>query len=172
MLFRLLGKAAFHLGEQEQAVLAYTRATDINESALPAWKGLVEVFSATGDAAKAAPAYTRLVCKRAPAVSFCEDIEKGAGPEQCSAAQLALSATQEPAKQREYRLGLIDALLRCRDWQRAEQELLQAQAEPGEQDEWVQLQRQLVDVQVQPRQMHSLAACLTSCLSAITKESK
>ena len=69
--------------------------------------------------------------------------------------------TQEPAKQREYRLGLIDALLRCKDWQSAEQELLQAQAEPGEQDEWVQLQRQLVDVQVQPRQLHSLAACLT-----------
>lgn len=76
MLFRLLGKAAFHLGEQEQAVLAYTRATDISESALPAWKGLVEVFSATGDAAKAVPAYTRLVCKRAPAVSVCEHFEK------------------------------------------------------------------------------------------------
>ena len=75
VLYRLLGKAAFHLGEQEQAALAYTRATDIKGSALPAWKGLVEVFSATGEAAKAVPAYTRLVCKQAPALSAREHFE-------------------------------------------------------------------------------------------------
>ena len=58
---RLLGKAAFLLHEHEQAALAYTRATDLNESALPAWKGLAELHTATGDSAKAAAVYDRLV---------------------------------------------------------------------------------------------------------------
>ncbi|KAK9840650.1 hypothetical protein WJX81_006942 [Elliptochloris bilobata] len=80
----LLGKAAYLLGELEQAALAYTRATDISNSALPAWKGLAEVFTASGDAAKAAPVYERL---------------------------LALSESQEPSGKRlELQRSLIDAL--------------------------------------------------------------
>jgi len=58
---RFLGKAAFLLGELDQAALAYTRATEITDGALPAWKGLVEVHTAAGDDAKAAPAYECLV---------------------------------------------------------------------------------------------------------------
>ena len=62
MWCRLLGKAAYLLHEHEQAALAYTHATDLNEGALPAWKGLAELHTATGDSAKAATVYERLVC--------------------------------------------------------------------------------------------------------------
>ena len=61
MWCRLLGKASFLLHEHEQAALAYAHATDLSESALPAWKGLAELHKATGDSAKAASVYERLV---------------------------------------------------------------------------------------------------------------
>ncbi|BDA47118.1 probable tetratricopeptide repeat protein 37 [Coccomyxa sp. Obi] len=41
----LLGKAAFHLGEQSQAEAAYKRALTLSPSALLAWKGLSELLS-------------------------------------------------------------------------------------------------------------------------------
>ncbi len=44
-LYRLLGKAAFQLGEQSQAEAAYRKALDVNPSALLAWKGLSELLT-------------------------------------------------------------------------------------------------------------------------------
>ena len=45
---RLLGKAAFQLGEHGQAEAAYRRAVTVNPSSLLAWKGLSELFISQG----------------------------------------------------------------------------------------------------------------------------
>jgi tetratricopeptide (TPR) repeat protein len=58
---RLIGKSAYHLGEHDQADLAYRKALEVNSDAAPAWKGLAELHTATGNSEKAAEAYLHLV---------------------------------------------------------------------------------------------------------------
>jgi len=58
---RLIGKAAFLLGEPGQSELAYGKATVVRDSMVPAWKGLVELHTAQNDDAKLLPALERLV---------------------------------------------------------------------------------------------------------------
>ena len=45
MSVRLLGKAAFQLGEHAQAEAAYRQAVAVNPSLLLAWKGLSELLN-------------------------------------------------------------------------------------------------------------------------------
>lgn len=45
----LVGKAAFHLEEYEQGVKAYRRILNASPDWIPAWEGLAEIFSTTGD---------------------------------------------------------------------------------------------------------------------------
>ena len=58
---RLLGKAAFKLGDAQQAQAAYRAAIAANDSAPAAWMGLAEVSDATGASELAVEAYERLV---------------------------------------------------------------------------------------------------------------
>ena len=58
---RLLGKAAFKLGDTEQAQSAYRAAIAANDSAPAAWMGLAELADATGASELAAEAHERLV---------------------------------------------------------------------------------------------------------------
>ena len=67
---RLIGKAAFLLGEHAQAALSYKKATELNSEAQPAWKGLVELYTSTSEIQFLADALQRLVRQRAsPALS-------------------------------------------------------------------------------------------------------
>ena len=59
---RLLGKAAFKLGNNQQAAAAYRAAIAANDSAPAAWMGLAELADATGASVLAVEAYERLVC--------------------------------------------------------------------------------------------------------------
>lgn len=56
-----MGEAASHLGEQQQAEVAYRRAVAAAADRLPAWQGLAELFAATGDLPGAVEANQRLV---------------------------------------------------------------------------------------------------------------
>eukprot|EP00879_Flechtneria_rotunda_P010701 GHRR01011183.1.p1 GENE.GHRR01011183.1~~GHRR01011183.1.p1 ORF type:complete len:1628 (+),score=649.14 GHRR01011183.1:120-5003(+) len=56
-----LGKAAFELGEYEQAELSYQKATNVNQKAAQAWQGLSELYHQTQQWAKAADADQALV---------------------------------------------------------------------------------------------------------------
>ncbi len=58
---RLLGKAAFKLGDAQQAQAAYRAAIAANDSAPAAWMGLAEVADATGASELAVEAYEQLV---------------------------------------------------------------------------------------------------------------
>ena len=58
---RLLGKAAFKLGNADQAQTAYRAAVTANDGAPAAWMGLAELADATGAWELAAEAYERLV---------------------------------------------------------------------------------------------------------------
>ncbi len=57
----LLGKAAFKLGDLQQARAAYRAAIAANDSGPAGWMGLAELADATGDAQLAVEAYERLV---------------------------------------------------------------------------------------------------------------
>ena len=59
--YLLVGKAAFLLGEFGQSELAYRKATELNDSLPPAWKGLVELHTSQNDDAKLLPALEPLV---------------------------------------------------------------------------------------------------------------
>ena len=61
-MHRLLGKAAFKLGDTRQAAEAYRAAIAANDSAPAAWMGLAEVADAAGAPQLAVEAYERLVC--------------------------------------------------------------------------------------------------------------
>lgn len=65
MLRRLLGKAAFKLGDTQQAQSAYRAAIAANDSAPAAWMGLAEVADVAGSTELAVEAYERLV-RRCP----------------------------------------------------------------------------------------------------------
>ena len=62
VMHRLLGKAAFRLGNTQQAQAAYRAAIAANNSAPAAWMGLAELADATGAAELAVEAYEQLVC--------------------------------------------------------------------------------------------------------------
>lgn len=59
--FRLLGKVQYKLGHHEASQDAYQHATEAAPQQLPAWKGLAELHTATGNAERALQAYERLV---------------------------------------------------------------------------------------------------------------
>ena len=59
--YLLIGKSAFLLGEPGQSELAYSKATELNDSLPPAWKGLVELHTSQNDDVKLLPALERLV---------------------------------------------------------------------------------------------------------------
>ena len=63
-MLRLIGKAAFLLGEHAQAALSYKKATELNSEAQPAWKGLVELYTSTSDAENLTDALEHLVRQR------------------------------------------------------------------------------------------------------------
>ena len=104
---RLIGKAAFLLKEHGQSELAYRKATEINSALPPAWKGLVELHSATQEDAQLIDALVHLVCTAAVAASLT------AGPrlphlcESCGQLLLAESS-ERPTKQQEYRRRLAE----------------------------------------------------------------
>eukprot|EP00878_Enallax_costatus_P006021 GHUV01006316.1.p1 GENE.GHUV01006316.1~~GHUV01006316.1.p1 ORF type:complete len:690 (+),score=196.02 GHUV01006316.1:93-2072(+) len=56
-----IGKAAFHLGEFEQAEAAYQKATEVNDKAAQAWQGLSELYHETQQWVKAAETDQTLV---------------------------------------------------------------------------------------------------------------
>jgi hypothetical protein len=58
---RLVGKCAFHLGEYQQAELAYRRAAAARPELPGAWRGLAELAAATGSPALLAEASAKLV---------------------------------------------------------------------------------------------------------------
>lgn len=58
---RLGGKASFCTGDNGAANTAYTKATDLDPNALPAWEGTAEVEVAEGNHAKAVETYRKLV---------------------------------------------------------------------------------------------------------------
>lgn len=59
---RILGKAAFQLGEEAQAETAYRKAIGVNPNALLAWKGLAEIYaSRTADFTGSVEANEKLV---------------------------------------------------------------------------------------------------------------
>lgn len=60
-LCSLIGKAAFLLGEYAQSLVAYNRATELNDKAQPAYKGLVELCTTTKDDLKLLDALEHLV---------------------------------------------------------------------------------------------------------------
>ncbi len=57
----LIGKAAFHLNEHQQSELAYRKAVEVNAAALPACKGLAELYTATGNTQGSIQAHQQLV---------------------------------------------------------------------------------------------------------------
>lgn len=57
----LIGKAAYHLKEYQQAELAYRRALETKPSLLEAWQGLAEVFKASNNTSGEIEANERLV---------------------------------------------------------------------------------------------------------------
>lgn len=57
----LIGKAAFHLKEYEQAELAYRRALEAKPGLVQAWEGLAEVFAASNNTTGEIEACERLV---------------------------------------------------------------------------------------------------------------
>ena len=59
--FRLLGKVQYKLGHHEASQDAYQCAQEAAPQQLPAWKGLAELHTATGNAEQALQAYERLV---------------------------------------------------------------------------------------------------------------
>ena len=61
-LCSLAGKAAFLMRELEQSGMAYEKATEINARLLPAWKGLAELHSTSGDGDRLTNALQHLVC--------------------------------------------------------------------------------------------------------------
>lgn len=60
-MFRLIGKAAYLLGEHGQAALAYKKATELNPDAQSAWKGLVELYTSTNNSGDLLDALEHLV---------------------------------------------------------------------------------------------------------------
>jgi tetratricopeptide (TPR) repeat protein len=58
---RLVGKAAFLLGEHEQSERAYNKAIAFDATLPSAWKGLVELYTADDEEAKLLPALEKLV---------------------------------------------------------------------------------------------------------------
>ncbi len=57
----LIGRAAYHLKEYEQAELAYRRAMEAKPGLLQAWEGLAQVFAASGNIAGEIEANEHLV---------------------------------------------------------------------------------------------------------------
>ena len=45
----LIGRAAYHMGEYDQAELGYRRALEAKPGFLKAWEGLVELFATTNN---------------------------------------------------------------------------------------------------------------------------
>ncbi len=58
---RLGGKASFCAGDNDTAIKTYSRATELDPDALPAWEGIAEVEVAEGHHAKAVETYRKLV---------------------------------------------------------------------------------------------------------------
>lgn len=56
------------MGEHGQAALAYKKAVEANEGLLPAWKGLVELHSATQESEPLIEALERLVGHSMPSI--------------------------------------------------------------------------------------------------------